>query len=411
MSLRKDTHEMKTYYVNPELVSTVENQKASQNNRVLLPHEHEALEDCFKSFLSSGNKSVIEPTPEISSHGILATQSNATKSFVNDKHKNINSISIDKAILSQANYVEAGKEFNAFEQFFQMKTPLYVNADDKNATKTTLEAKLHVNSQFESPTDFLLPSQGPRKLDDVMSLEIKQEMTSNNQITASKLSDRQENFGYDLTNKTVEDEATPKEIINEINCTASDQSNNLMNKTVEDKATAKEIKNVRWYTANEQINVDCSLEKLIKLNFQPDKPNETIWHDHSLSTSQYHKEIDQLFKKVENTICELAPDINKPNKSLLVNESLSNVDWNDDSFVANAIIDMSVREDPDKSFGTVIKKALLENVKKSVGSSATVNKTFVEINPVFKELGSFYGLPDKVKILLQQYKGIEKLYG
>lgn len=72
---------------------------------------------------------------------------------------------------------------------------------------------------------------------------------------------------------------------------------------------------------------------------------------------------------------------------------------------------MSTTEDGNKSLSSVITKALMENAAKLISPKTQINKTFVEFEPIFQSLGSFFGLPEKVRELLKQYRGIEKLYG
>lgn len=137
-----------------------------------------------------------------------------------------------------------------------------------------------------------------------------------------------------------------------------------------------------------------------------------VWlNDSTITTDAYNKEIDVLFDKVENTICELGPSVHIPAENVVSNTSLNDINWNDDSFVTSAIINMSVDNAATKSFGSVIKKALLENAKKYVKPEVAINKTIIETESSFKSLGAFYGLPDKVQDLLRIYRGIEKLYG
>lgn len=128
--------------------------------------------------------------------------------------------------------------------------------------------------------------------------------------------------------------------------------------------------------------------------------NKENLNDCSLTTDAYQKEIDLIFSHVEHTICELGPNNEQ--------EQLDSLDW---QTLTNTIINMSTTEDANTTLGSVIRKALLENASKQISQRTQINKTFVEIEPVFKPLGGFFGLPEKVRELLKQYRGIEKLYG
>lgn len=129
---------------------------------------------------------------------------------------------------------------------------------------------------------------------------------------------------------------------------------------------------------------------------------DNLWNNHNLTTLAYQKEIDLIFSRVEHTICELGP-AEQHEVSML-----DSADW---QTLTNTIINMSTVEDGNKSLSSVITKALIENAAKLISPKTQINKTFVEFEPIFQSLGSFFGLPEKVKELLKQYRGIESLYG
>lgn len=149
------------------------------------------------------------------------------------------------------------------------------------------------------------------------------------------------------------------------------------------------------------------LKKLDKESMQLEetfqKKSDDLWNDHNLTTAAYQKEIDLIFARVEHTICELGPNEDNADVSLC-----DNAEW---QALTDSIINMSTAEDANRSLSSAMRKALLENVAKLISPGTQINKTFVEIAPVFNPLGSFFGLPEKVKDLLQQYRGIDKLYG
>lgn len=163
------------------------------------------------------------------------------------------------------------------------------------------------------------------------------------------------------------------------------------------------------------------------------KPTETRW-DETLNnselfkTTEYKKEMEMLFDRLETTICEFGrnpeeesketnshgPQNNKLLKSIIeIIKSPSTaltipngrIDWNDDTFLTNTVLNLTQNE----KFSEIIKKALLENASKTPNMSIIAK----EVKPVenFKTLGNFYGLPNKVKDLIKLYKGIDKLYG
>ncbi|KAF7283875.1 hypothetical protein GWI33_022906 [Rhynchophorus ferrugineus] len=152
-------------------------------------------------------------------------------------------------------------------------------------------------------------------------------------------------------------------------------------------------------------------------------------------TNRYKQEVVNIFEQIEQSIStfgteyheQTIPDrildvffaddiLQSPEKSDLnpqayeekihekVNESLANIDWKDESFfnIANC------------SFGSVIKQALLNNATKNVQPQkvldCSLNISYSELDCKFKKLGNFYDLPDKIRELIKEYKGIDKLY-
>lgn len=127
-----------------------------------------------------------------------------------------------------------------------------------------------------------------------------------------------------------------------------------------------------------------------------------FWSDQNLTTLAYQKEIDLLFSRVEHTICDFGAS-EQQDKSVL-----ESADW---QTLTNTIINLTTAEDANKSLSTVIRKALLENAANLISPKTQMNKTFVEFEPIFQPIGNFFGLPEKVRDLLKQYRGIEELYG
>lgn len=149
-----------------------------------------------------------------------------------------------------------------------------------------------------------------------------------------------------------------------------------------------------------------------KINFNDDGERENV-----LTTSQYREGVEIFFKKVESSIREprsnqdqifaKEPNINSVETlQTKLDEDINNlINWDGESFLA------ALSPDHGEQVGNVMKKALLENAKKAVSPAKIVNQTLVPVEPNYKELGDFYGLPSKVKELIKMYRGIEKLYG
>lgn len=147
---------------------------------------------------------------------------------------------------------------------------------------------------------------------------------------------------------------------------------------------------------------------------------------------EYRNEVHKLFEKVELSIYEFGTskqdnsfggDIfeqipttrnNSFLKSLVEVINNENNKESDalvtEAELTSALLNMSTTQET--TFGDLIKKALLENARKSATDPANLLNTTVEdSNSEFKNLGNFYGLPNKVLELIKVFKGIDKLYG
>uniref|UniRef100_A0A6P7FQQ0 Helicase POLQ-like n=1 Tax=Diabrotica virgifera virgifera TaxID=50390 RepID=A0A6P7FQQ0_DIAVI len=147
----------------------------------------------------------------------------------------------------------------------------------------------------------------------------------------------------------------------------------------------------------------------------------TVLFENEKVTTEYRREVDQIFEQIENSICAMGEESSKYN----IPEEFLDIIFNDD--FETSPDKKEITEKPstssdsqlstsrmDLSFGSLIKKALIKNSTKSPGERKKVvdvlNLSINESKSVFVPLGPFYGLPLKVKQLIQQYKGIEELY-
>lgn len=141
--------------------------------------------------------------------------------------------------------------------------------------------------------------------------------------------------------------------------------------------------------------------------------------DSNLKSILYKKEVDNLFDKLELTICELGPD-NKKCEKLETNDNvektilfhnliekvkshkgIQNDDWSSETSLAD-ILNLTEIE----NMSAIIKESFFQQ------ASQFFNSTKVTTNLVVcKRLGNFYDLPAQVKDLIKLYKGIDKLYG
>ncbi|XP_072378411.1 helicase POLQ-like isoform X1 [Diabrotica undecimpunctata] len=146
----------------------------------------------------------------------------------------------------------------------------------------------------------------------------------------------------------------------------------------------------------------------------------TVLFENEKVTTEYRKEVDHIFEQIENSICAMGEESSKYN----IPEEFLDIIFNDDFETSPDKKEMpekpSSSDSPiatsrmDLSFGSLIKKALINNSTKGPGERKkpvdVLNLSINESKSVFVNLGPFYGLPLKVKQLIQQYKGIEELY-
>lgn len=101
--------------------------------------------------------------------------------------------------------------------------------------------------------------------------------------------------------------------------------------------------------------------------------------------SQFQRELQQNFNALESSILHKNGDASPLSQSVLM--GISKIDWEDESFK----VESKKTPQTQTAFG---------NVKLAPVSSSP-----------FPELGNFFGLPAKVKALIQEFKGIDELYG
>lgn len=156
---------------------------------------------------------------------------------------------------------------------------------------------------------------------------------------------------------------------------------------------------------------------LEKSGLSPLIDKSTVFHTEE-ATTQYLKEVDDLFEKIEHSICIMGTEEEKieASKSQTVSDEILNIVFSDvEAKQAKAAAEFSentILNNLELSFGTSFQKALEVNANKSVRMTQNrLSLSFLESKTDFKCLGSFYGLPERVKDLIFQYKGIDKLYG
>ncbi|CAH1954654.1 unnamed protein product [Acanthoscelides obtectus] len=138
--------------------------------------------------------------------------------------------------------------------------------------------------------------------------------------------------------------------------------------------------------------------------------NSVLFEDEK-ATVTYRKEVDNLFEQIEHSIFAMG-DENTESETEVPHELLEvifNSELNENENIEKSILNCS---NLNSSFGSLIKKALISNANKA-GTSNKTNSSILNatlVSKSFQYLGSFYGLPTKVKELIKVYKGIDELY-
>lgn len=189
----------------------------------------------------------------------------------------------------------------------------------------------------------------------------------------------------------------------------------------------------------ESGNNECSNEKLksdisnpilksfkAKLDENIDKTNMSILNrsmlfENETTTTHFKNKVDCIFDQIENSIYSMGNN----NGEVSVPEEILDIIFCDDLHLLESEVENvnNAKHGCDKlnaacldsSFGTVIKKVLINNAGKLIHPNkhfeTTLYRTLTEETPKFDNLGPFYGLPLEVKTLVMKYKGIEELYG
>lgn len=122
-------------------------------------------------------------------------------------------------------------------------------------------------------------------------------------------------------------------------------------------------------------------------------------------------EVSNLFDKLEHTISELRPDFNREKNgdkdasldAKLLNTIVEKVKGSKNNQQENLLENGDINE--------IFNITELENLAGLFDENFMPNEFKIATCVPFKSFGPFYGLPDKVKFLLKQYKGIDNLYG
>ncbi|KAH1019210.1 hypothetical protein HUJ04_009061 [Dendroctonus ponderosae] len=215
------------------------------------------------------------------------------------------------------------------------------------------------------------------------------------------------------------------QVINQINVAIDDEESRSLIESDDDNI------NTRRKAANPSKNIfKHPIAKPLPLQAKPLKENSgdrSMLFTSKAATSKFMKEVDDLFEQVEQSICLMGTSDEL--RENLIPDELLDILFAEDQLNANPNINEKIEEfnkpvneesflaEANCSLGTVIKQALLNNATKINQPKSEIsnldlslNRSGVDAPAKFKQLGDFYGLPDHVKDLVKQYKGIDKLY-
>lgn len=136
----------------------------------------------------------------------------------------------------------------------------------------------------------------------------------------------------------------------------------------------------------------------------------------AIKSSQYKKEIDELFNVCEMSICNNSIFNEKDDEKGDSNQTLGlaaiqDINWENDSMIAKEIKDEKDKTISKISIYDTIKEKLLKNAQKVIEPLNTIQtNTSHKTKNTFISKGPFYGLPIKCQELIYQYKNISKLY-
>uniref|UniRef100_A0A1Y1LMT2 Helicase POLQ-like n=1 Tax=Photinus pyralis TaxID=7054 RepID=A0A1Y1LMT2_PHOPY len=270
-----------------------------------------------------------------------------------------------------------------------MKRQHHVFKESKEISKDNLQPQIR---KFQAPTNVKATSKSlsTRKLSNT---------TLASQRGASQTSDQLPLFHFLLEENHPPNTQKPTDLT-WLTSHTSDPIKSIQSTQTEAFSTGKSIfpepslnkKNSEEHTNNMQAdegydNVEADLNKDIEERMTQ-----------LLKSDQYRKEVSQLFTRLEHSICQFG-----------AKESQTKNDWLQDSFMNETILS-KITGECGETISDIIKKALKENLDKSLVTKKLVNTTLTTSPIVFKEMGKFYGLPNIVEDLIKKYKGIENLY-
>lgn len=116
----------------------------------------------------------------------------------------------------------------------------------------------------------------------------------------------------------------------------------------------------------------------------------SLCHNTQIYSSQFRRDLEQVFDDCEKSILQ--------SKDEAVHEAvkgISCIDWDDDDF---------------GTAGAASQVAVMKCAAKTQSSHGGIRLKPIS-SSTFSEMGPFFGLPNKVKMLIKEFKGIDELYG
>lgn len=205
------------------------------------------------------------------------------------------------------------------------------------------------------------------------------------------------------------------QVINQLDNVATNTLNNNMNVSTFNKSEGK-MDLPLLHSFEERLKSRSVNKPLLDEEI---KDRSVLFEDEKITT-RYKQEVDSVFDELEQTVFTMGVA-----KSQTIHDDVLNAIFNTnyqqslkDSKYVEEIEKVTLKEASDsnlnkstfnKSFCSILKEAIKKSGNKPKENLS--NLSFNERNREFCCLGPFYGLPFKVKELINQYKGIEELYG
>ncbi|KAK5650132.1 hypothetical protein RI129_001161 [Pyrocoelia pectoralis] len=312
-------------------------------------------------------------------------------------------------IVNNVSYDSVQSKRKSFDEDFNLTTPNIKrqNHTNKDLRSENKELPSEVSSSANHPQtniEFRVPSQLISK-----SKSLSTRKSSNTalpcQKDASQSKDKLPLFHF-LLEENIKNETPNMQLSSDSPLSGNHNSDHIIQLQSDHTESNNIVPKKNIFAHTEATNTNCKWEDRpnsstneSNINSELDLNKDIEYRmKQLLKSDQYRREVSQLFQNLEQSICHLG------SKEMQIQN-----EWHQDSFMNETILS-KITQECGGTISDIIKKALKENLDKSLIAKNFVNSTLTTTPIVFKELGSYYGLPKQVENLIKKYKGIENLY-